>query len=87
MAATADRVVQGADEDDTWRIGEDVDIWDGDDKSAIRNLKKPWAYDYPWHYADRWWGSQDSKEFHAFETFCWHRTVEILMVLFRCHHR
>jgi Zn-dependent metalloprotease len=61
MAATADRLVQGADEYTTWRIGEDVDIWDGDSRSAIRNLIDPGAYGYPTHYADRWWGSQDGK--------------------------
>jgi Zn-dependent metalloprotease len=61
MAATADRVVQGADEDNTWRIGEVVDIWDEDYLTAIRNLKNPYAYGYPAHYADRWYGSEDSK--------------------------
>jgi Zn-dependent metalloprotease len=61
MAATADRVVKGADELNTWRIGEDVDIWDGDGRSSIRNLQSPEAYGYPTHYADRWYGSEDCK--------------------------
>lgn len=59
MAATADRVVRRTAFQDTWRIGEDVDIWDEDSLSAIRNLYTPEAYGDPSHYAYRWWGTED----------------------------